>query len=102
MSRSTMIEIQSLEQYNEVIHSYERCLVFFGSEMCSHCQEIKLLVYQLVRKYPSIKFIHVEVTKVHVDNLNGVPIFVGFHQGTAIDKVEGANQKELINLLNIL
>lgn len=101
-SGSTMTEIISVEQYDNFVHKNNKCLVFYGSEGCGHCQHIKPKVYQLVKQYPNIKFAHIEVTKVHVDNLDGVPIFVGFHDGTAVDKVEGADEHALIDLLNNL
>jgi thiol-disulfide isomerase/thioredoxin len=97
-----MTEIASVEQYDDFVHRNNKCLVFYGSENCGHCQHIKPVVYQLVKQYPGIKFAHVEVTKVHVDNLDGVPIFVGFRKGTGVDKVEGADQKALMHLLDNL
>lgn len=96
-----MNEITSIEQYNDFIKN-KKVLVFFGSQFCGNCQNIKPTVYQLAKKYPNIKFCHVEVTKVHVDNLDGVPIFVGFHSGEAVDTVEGADEAALVDLLSKL
>lgn len=96
-----MNEITSLEQYNDFIQK-PKVLIFFGSQFCGHCQDIKPFVYQLASKYGNIKFGHVEVTKVHVDNLEGVPVFYGFHSGEAVDKVEGADKNALTDLLNNL
>ena len=98
----TMTEITSVEQYEDFAKRNRKCLIFYGSENCGHCQHIKPTVYQLVKQYPGIKFGHVEVTKMHVDNLEGVPVFVGFRDGTAVDKVEGADVGALMHLLGDL
>lgn len=97
-----MVEITSVEQYEDIVHGTNKCLVFFGSKFCSHCTEIKPFVNQLVKKYPNIKFAHIEVTEMHIDNLDGVPVFIAYRNGEAVGKVEGANQNELVNKLNML
>jgi len=73
--------------------------MFFGSATCPHCKTMAPIVAKLAKKYPQIKFSHVEVSKVTVEDLDGVPCFIAFRDGTPIGKVEGADPEALENII---
>lgn len=104
----TMIEITNLSNYNNFISTNKKCLVFFGSEQCPHCRNIKPKIKQLVNKYPNIKFCHIEVTK---DSYNmipteyqrvGLPLFICYKDNVLVDTVRGGDEEGVIKMLQNL
>jgi thiol-disulfide isomerase/thioredoxin len=69
--------------------------------MCGHCRDIAPLYNEMSKKNPHIAFAHVETSKVDVENLNGVPVFVGYVSGIPDDKyiVLGASERELNRMI---
>jgi thiol-disulfide isomerase/thioredoxin len=53
----------------------------------------------MASKYNNVAFGHVEVTKVDVDNVNGVPVFVGYKNHQPVDVVLGANSRSLTDMI---
>lgn len=92
MSRIT--EINSYNDEQSFINNNPRGVIFFGSRSCGHCQHMKPIIEQMAVTYPSIKFAHVEVSKVDVDmkHFEGVPLFVGYRNGAPVDTIIGADE----------
>lgn len=97
-------EINNSDDSDNFINNNSLGIIFFGSENCPHCRNMTSLYEDLVNKYPSVKFSHVETSKVKVDNLDGVPVFVGYKNKEPVDIVIGASPKNLtqmvVNLTN--
>ena len=92
---SRIIEINNFDEHEAFISNNERGIIFFGSVRCSHCRNITPVVEKLSVQYPSIRFGHVEVTEVDVENIKGVPVFVAYKMQVPIDVAIGPNAKSL-------
>ena len=104
----TMVEINDLTNYNKFISTNKKCLVFFGSERCPHCRNIKPKIQQLVNEYPNVKFCHVEVTMQTVDLIPvqyqqvGLPLFICYKDSVLVNTVIGEDEKGVITMLQNL
>ena len=76
-----------------------KVMIFFGSDYCPHCHDMKDFYSSLPSKYPSCKFGYVETSQIEVDNLDGVPVFVLYRNCVPVDKVVGASPDKVTNLL---
>ena len=92
---SKVAEITNATENNSFIANNNKSVIFFGSMMCSHCRDMIPVVEDLANEYPSVKFAHVEITEVDVDNVDGVPAFVGYKNHNPIDMVLGASPEKL-------
>ena len=60
-----MITLDSRELIEEEIKKDEMVLVYFGSEDCGVCVDLKPKIVELLEKYPKIKTIYVDMKKSH-------------------------------------
>lgn len=88
---SNVYEITDGPEHDAFINDNDKCMIFFGSAGCSHCRTMIPIYNKFVKKYPSVKFSHVEITKVTTKNIQGVPAFVGYKAHEPVDLVLGAN-----------
>jgi len=104
----TMTEITDQTNFNKFISTNKKCLVFFGSEKCPHCRNIKPKIQQLVKEYPTIKFCHIEVTSKTSGIIpsqyrqSGLPLFICYNNGSLLDTVIGEDEQGVINMLEEL
>ena len=98
----SVVEITNGPEHDSFINQNQRAIIFFGSDRCGHCREMASVYQQLTRAYPSVAFAHVEVSRVKTENIDGVPVFVGYSNGGYVDTVLGANKKELLSLITKL
>lgn len=107
-SNSIITEINDLTNYDKFISTNNKCFVFFGSERCPHCRNIKPKIAQLVNEYPNIKFCHIEVTnKTH--NIipsqyqeSGIPLFICYKDKLIVGTVIGGDEKAVIKMIENL
>ena len=92
-------ELNSAQDFDAIIANNRIALIFYGSAKCGHCKSITPFVAELVTRYPSVAFGHVEVTKVKVEGIDGVPVFVVYKDQKPVDKLVGADQEGLVKLL---
>lgn len=60
-----MVTLDSIELIEEEIKKDEMVLVYFGSETCGVCVDLKPKIIRLLEKYPRIKTIYVDMAKSH-------------------------------------
>ena len=60
-----MVTLDSIELIEEAIKKDEMVLVYFGSESCGVCVDLKPKVIGLLEKYPKVKTIYVDMAKSH-------------------------------------
>lgn len=96
---SRVVDITNYDEHQSMITNNDRCVIFFGSRNCPHCRDMMRPYEDLAAKYPNVRFGHVEVTKVEVDNIDGVPVFVGYKMHVPVDTVLGADPKALTNMV---
>ena len=96
---SRVNEITNSDESDYFIANHPRCVIFFGSVRCPHCRNMTPIYNELANKYTSVSFAHVETSLVEVDNLDGVPVFVGYKDGVPIDVVLGARSDALNNMI---
>jgi thioredoxin 1 len=105
---SIMIEIGDLTNYNKFISTNKKCLVFFGSEQCPHCRNIKPKIKQLVNEYPNVKFCHVEVTRESYNMIPpkyqkvGLPLFICYKDNILVNTVIGEDEEGVKEMLQNL
>lgn len=95
-------EITDSEQESAFIRNNVRGVIFYGSAACPHCRSIAPLYEDLANKHNQIAFAHVETSLVDVEGLDGVPTFVAYKEGKAVDHVVGANSAQLISMVEAL
>jgi thiol-disulfide isomerase/thioredoxin len=95
-----VVEIKNYKDYTNFLNN-KKCIIFFGSEMCGFCKTIAPVFEKLSnsKKYSTVKFAHVETSKVKTKNIAGVPVFVA---RPTEEVVTGANEKAIINMLDNL
>lgn len=96
---SRVLEITNLQEHDSFIANNDLAVIFFGSDRCQHCRNMVPVVENLADQYPSVAFAHIEVTKVKVENIKGVPAFVGYKMGNPVDIVIGADPEQLIDMI---
>lgn len=96
---SNVIEITNSDESDLFIANNIRGIIFFGSVRCPHCRTMTPIYEELANKYASLAFAHVETSKVEVDNLDGVPVFVAYKDHVPIDTVIGARPEALTALI---
>lgn len=99
---SSVTEITNVNEQTAFINGHDSCVIFFGSIRCHHCRDMNDVVADMAMTYPKVAFAHVEVTKVKVANVDGVPVFVGYRKQTPVDVVVGADPEALIQLVSSL
>lgn len=104
----TMVEITDLTSYDKFISTNKKCLVFFGSERCPHCRNIKPKINQLVNQYPNVKFCHIEVTNETYNIIpsqyqqSGLPLFICYKDTVLVDTVIGGDEGAVIKMIENL
>lgn len=94
-----MIEVNSNEEFREIIANTNKCVVFFGSKNCHHCTTMSKFLNTNLSAYPGIVFAHVETTRVPVKDLQGVPVFLLYHDGELVGHQVGAGERNLDGLI---
>ena len=97
-----VIEITNSDESDIFIKNNNLCVIFYGSVRCPHCRTMSPIYDNLAEKYKTIAFGHVETSKIKVDNLDGVPVFVGYKYQEPFDQVIGANPDALIEMINTM
>ena len=75
-------------------------MIFFGSNYCHHCHDMVDFYIKLTEEFPSCKFAYVETSETNVENIDGVPVFVIYHNGQGMDLVVGASPEKIRSLIN--
>jgi thiol-disulfide isomerase/thioredoxin len=94
-----VIEITNFNEHESFIANNKRAVIFFGSIKCGHCRNMVPVVGKMAEQYPTVAFGHIEITEVEVENVDGVPVFVGYKDQIPIDMVLGASPKTLTNMI---
>ena|SRR3990167_5154170 len=98
----SVVEVKSSSHHDEVISKNPKVVIFFGSKNCGFCHRMKPVVDDMSKNNREVVFAHVETTKIPTDNLEAVPIFVGYRNGTPSGKVRGADVQQLQTLVREL
>jgi len=98
----SVVEVKSLSHHNEIVSNQPSAIIFFGSKRCGYCEKMKPVVSDMAKNNRKITFAHVETSEIPVDNLEAVPIFVGYKNNQAVDVVRGADIKKLQQLVGNL
>src|SRR5690554_244307 len=92
-------ELHSMEEENRFLQEHSSVVIFFGSRLCGHCQQMQPVYAKLANEFPAVSFAHVETTEVKVEGIEGVPTFAGYRRGTYIGKIVGADQEGVRELI---
>jgi thiol-disulfide isomerase/thioredoxin len=83
-----MTNLQERESIEKLIAENEMVLLYFGSESCSVCTSLKPKVWELLKSFPKIKSIEIDVEK-HLAisaqyNIFTIPAVILFIEGKEI------------------
>ena len=95
----SITELNGNEEYDRFLQQHQYSLIFFGSDSCPHCHEIAPFVEELAHNYPQLAVAHIEVTRVEVKGLPGVPVFLLYQGRQVIGTQVGADEEKLWALL---
>ena len=81
-------------------------LIDFGATWCSPCKAIAPFFNSLKEKYPSIKFLKIDIDEnqemARKYNINNIPAFILFKDGHEQDRLVGANKVKLEEMISKL
>ena len=100
--------IKTSNDFNQVINKYQYVMVDFCANWCGPCKKISTFVDELSNKsdYSHIYFCKIDVDEVdeasNIFNVQSLPTFIILKERKVINKLEGASNERLINLLSQL
>ena len=81
-------------------------LIDFGATWCGPCKAIAPFFNSLKDKYPSIKFLKIDIDEnqemARKYNINNIPAFILFKDGLEKDRLVGANKVKLEEMVSSL
>lgn len=81
-------------------------MIDFGATWCSPCKAIAPFFVSLKDKYPSIKFLKIDIDEnqemARKYNINNIPAFILFKDGLEKDRLVGANKVKLEEMVSSL
>lgn len=95
-------ELQTQADIDNFTAANRRCVIFYGSAGCGHCHHIAPTYQQLSNQNSAVKFSHMETSNKQVQNLEGVPTFIGYYDGVPVYRVVGANESKLSSMVSQL
>jgi thioredoxin 1 len=100
----SVINVETDEQFQELIEKYETCLVDFSASWCGPCRMIAPFIDQQAEKYPRIKFLKVDVDELEKvaqsANIRAMPTFIVYKNGALTNEiVRGANKDNILELI---
>lgn len=108
-NHNQMTELNTMDSLNEFISSNKNGVIFFGSEKCPHCRNIKPYIQDLEIKYKQATFKHVEIKSENQKMIPsqckdkngewGLPLIVFYKNGKISNYVMGANREEINNMI---
>jgi thioredoxin 1 len=101
-----VVECQTIEEFNSFINdsAYAATIVDFHATWCPPCRAIKPFFEQLSKKHTDVQFIKVDVDVLgevaQEAGIRAMPTFLIYKDGQKTgDKLEGADQKHLVELV---
>ena len=101
-------EILSANQFTSLISQSQYVIVDFYADWCGPCKQIAPFFNSLStqQQYSSIKFVKVNVDNVpqisQLCKVTSLPTFITFKNGQLHNKITGANETNIKNLLSTL
>ncbi len=81
-------------------------LLCFGAEWCSPCKAIAPFFNSLKEKYPSIKFLKLDIDEnqemARKYKIDSIPAFILFKDGLEKDRLVGANKVKLEEMVSTI
>jgi len=97
-----MIEIKSIEEYNDTLKKNERVIVDFTAEWCGPCQKIKPEYEKLSKTYNNIVFCKVDVDECNdiVDEcqIECMPTLLFYKNSKIIQRMSGSDMMKIQKL----
>ena len=99
-----VVKIESTEQFDSTINSDKLVLVDFYADWCPPCRRFAPTLETISNEFAGALI----VAKVNVDELSEVsanqgiecmPTFIFYKNGTKVDKVEGADEKSVRDMI---
>ncbi len=105
-----MHEIETLEEFNNVLKNNSKVIVDFFSDWCKPCKQIATYFKKLSEKYPDIFFCKINIQNANSDDneiaslceISSLPTFLFYKNKVNVDELIGTNETELLNKVNSL
>ena len=95
--------VNSATEFQSILQQHEKVFVDFFAEWCGPCKEISPILEKQAGGFPNITFV-----KVDVDNnpdssqeakVTAMPTFVAYYKGKEFERLVGANDTKLLELI---
>jgi thiol-disulfide isomerase/thioredoxin len=96
-----VVQIHSLDEWNEKINRNKLVVVHFATVWCPASRKMAPVFSDLAKKFRNVVFLKVDVeadkmgTIAKSFNVEGVPTFLFIRGGDDVDRVVGADKEEL-------
>ncbi|KAF9941650.1 Cytoplasmic thioredoxin isoenzyme 2 [Mortierella antarctica] len=99
-------QVQSREEYDQILSSHDKVVIQFSAVWCSHCKTIAPKLVEYDQDFEDITFIKVDIDDLpEVSEEAGVramPTIHFMYQGKRSDELVGADITKLIQQINAL
>lgn len=98
-----MIELAE-DNLNEIIQNNDKVMVQYGATWCGNCRVTKPKFKRLAGDNENVVFVYVDAEKLpnsrQLAEVNNLPTFAGFKNGTLISQAAGNKVETITNILN--
>ena len=101
-----IINVKTLEEYNEYLNNNLYVVANFSASFCKPCKEIAPFIEELIINYPNIKFIKIDIEDgseiSDYYNISSIPYFKFYKNNSETTSYCGTDKKIIIEALKCL
>jgi thioredoxin 1 len=99
-------EIARIEELEKVLSANSIVVLDASAEWCGPCKAIAPKIHELSQQYTTVKFLKFDVDESEelsvAYEITAMPTFIFFKDGSIVDRVQGADYKKIVKILNDL
>jgi len=101
-----MLEITTLDEFNEILKTHQTVVVDFFANWCAPCKQIAPYFKELSSQYPTTFFCKVNIEEgdeiASMCEVSSLPTFLFYKNKENVDELVGANKNELLQKIQSL
>ncbi|KAJ3431768.1 thioredoxin-like protein [Anaeramoeba flamelloides] len=102
----SVTQIESIEQFQEVIEQKKLVVVDFSADWCGPCQIISKTFDELAKTHTEVGFYKLDVDELRdlskSQKIKGIPTFQFFKNGEKINEITGAQKEKIAETISEL